>query len=213
MQFMCPLAAGLDLAGVPQGRMRLLVRVQDDREIVEVVLVAVERERVRREHRPQHLERLVEVLLHPVRLEPPQLVFGKADAAAHAHVETALEQMIEGADLFGQADGVVERQQVHQRREPDAGGVLRSSGKEQAHLRDGIQPDHVVLGLVEPFEARLLGGAHDGEAVAIQLVQRLLAHLDLVEHAVSHRPTPPHPARPVPSRPARRRYFSSRPPE
>src|SRR5205823_5132598 len=127
-----------------------------------------------------------EVLPHPIRLESPQLVFGKTDPTADADVETALEEMVERADLLGQADRMMERQQVHERSEPYASRVLSGRREEQSDLRDRIEPDHVVLRFVVSLEAGLVGGSDERQPLSIQLVQRPFGDFDLVEDPVSH---------------------------
>ena len=55
----------------------------------------------------------------------------RADAAAHAHVETAAGELVEDGDLLGEPQRLVHRQHVDERADPHRRGPLGQRGEEQ----------------------------------------------------------------------------------
>ncbi len=113
-------------------------------------------------------------------------MLGRADAAADPDVEAPLEQVVEGADLLGELERVVERKEVDERAETDPCRRLRRRREQEPDLRHRVERDHVVLGLEVVGEARVVEVADQLESIPVELPERLTGDLDLVEDAVAH---------------------------
>jgi hypothetical protein len=67
----------------------------------------------------------------PLRPKPEKRKFKWDGAAADTKIESAPAQLIQHADLFERAQGMIQIQQHHQRSEPQLSGALRYGGQEQ----------------------------------------------------------------------------------
>src|SRR5205807_8580184 len=91
-----------------------------------------------------------------------------------------------GAERLGEAQGMVERQRIHEGSEAKAPGALRSEREE--NRRRGRHPERrrVVLGDVESVEAEPVVGLGELEPVLEELRERLAARIHVIEDAELH---------------------------
>ena len=122
-----------------------------------------------------------------VGLLAPEVGFHHA-AAAHADLQPSVAQVVEHADLFDQAERMVQRQHVDARAEAQASRALGHRGQEHVlRRRQAVDGRRVVLGQVVGVEAGRVEALDLDQPLAIDLVQALPRHrLDVVEHAESH---------------------------
>ena len=166
--------------------MRLLHRLQDERCVVELVVLAAEADAPRSE-RLHH--DLVGLEVHRLRFRGIDAERGdleRGHAAAHPELEPSAAQAVEGADLLGEAQGMVERQRIHQGPEAKAFGALRREREEDR--RRGRHPERrrVVLGDVQSVQADPVVGLGELEPVLEELGERLAARIHVIEDAELH---------------------------
>ena len=77
------------------------------------------------------LSRLAVAVLCLCRRNAEKRKFKWDGAAANTQIESAAAQLIQHADLFESAQGVIKIQQHHQRSESQFSGALRYGGQEQ----------------------------------------------------------------------------------
>src|SRR5262245_57462492 len=113
------------IAHVPERRIGLLQRPQVHRQVLEAVEATRVGQAVVAEALADDGERLdvARVVRLGVRLLAPEIRFHHA-AAAHADLQPAVAQVVEHADLFDQAERMVERQHVDARAEAQAPRAL-----------------------------------------------------------------------------------------
>ena len=143
-------------------------------------------EHVGRESLEDDLERLsVDLLgLQMVQAEVRHLVGD--DPPAHAEVEAAARELVEHADLFDESERVVERQAVHTRAQTDAPGPLGGRGEEDAGHRRQPERRRVVLGQVVGIEAGGVVFLQEAQPALVELVERHLASVEMVEDSEIH---------------------------
>ena len=141
----------------PDGRMGLLVGLGPDRQVVALVMVALEGELFG----GPGLEDDFQVLLEPA----PALGVGRQEgvvmlgegAPSDAEVEPSLADVVQSGDFLGDADGVAQRQQQHAQPDADA---LGASGDGRGHHDGGGQDaegDEVVFGKPDGLGSEALG--------------------------------------------------------
>ena len=107
-------------------------------------------------------------------------------AAADADLEPAVAQMIEDADLLGQPQRRIERQQIDQRPEPHALGRARDRAEIDARHRHEIERRRMVLGDVQAIDAGLVGGGGEFQALVERGGDRAIRALDMIEDSDFH---------------------------
>ncbi len=117
-------------------------------------------------------------------------------AAPDTDFEPPASHVVEHADLFDQAQWVVERQQVDQRAEPEITRALSSGGQKQIGRRRHPERRRVMLSDVVAPDARLLVGLDQPQTLLEELTRRAFAGgaLDVVEDPdidSFHWPVPP----------------------
>jgi len=94
--------------------------------------------------------------------------------------------LVEGADLLGEAQGMVERQRIHERPDAETFGALRREREKDrggGRHREGCR---VVLGDVQGVEAQPVVGLGELEPVLEELGKRLAARIHVIENAELH---------------------------
>ena len=140
---------------------------EHDGHVCELVICAAEREFVSGEHLLDDLEFFLIARRRRARIEPVEAGFDRRDAAADAHLEPAAAEIVEHRDLFGDADRMIERQQIHERAQPQGRRALRHGGEEDARRGRVAERGAVVFGEVIRVEARSLVRFDQREPVAI----------------------------------------------
>jgi acetaldehyde dehydrogenase (acetylating) len=107
-------------------------------------------------------------------------------AAPDAHIEAAVAQVIEDADLLGQPQRRIQRQQIDERPEPHAPGRARNRGKIEARHRHKIERGGMVLGDVQAIDAGLVGGGREGEPLVERGRDRPVRAFDMIEKSDQH---------------------------
>ena len=128
---------------------------------------------------PQHVGEALARLV-PVVSEPG--VLDRHRASAHAELQAPLGELVQDAHVLDDADGIVHRQQLDHRAEPDLLGDLRRRGDEHLLAGGHAQAAAVVLGEVIAGESGFVGGPDQRQAVLEQLARRRARDvLDVVE--------------------------------
>ena len=198
------MAAGGDRASRVPERDRVLDglgRQRDRREVV--VLRALAADLTRREGVADDAEDVDEPLprLGPAAAEP--VVLDRCDTPTDAEVESPVRQVVDHAHVLDDLHRMVQRQQLHHRPEADVLRDLRRGRDEHLLVRRHAEIRPVVLGEVEPGEARFVGLLDQIESISQQLRRRRAGDvLDVIEDAErwpAHR-LPQSPRRPEPRR-------------
>ena len=145
-------------------------------------------EHVARQPLQDDLERLpVDLLgLEMVQVEERHLVGD--DAAPHPEVEAAPREVIEHAHLLDQPERVVERQAVDAGPEADAPGALGGRGEEDAGHGRQAERRGVVLGQVVRVEARRVVLLEQAQPALVELGDRHVPPVEMVEDPEVHVP-------------------------
>ena len=125
-------------------------------------------------------------------VDAERLQFGRGGAFAHAHLDPALRQQVEGRDALGDAGGMVGGELADAVAEADLLGALAGGGEEELRRRRvGVFLEEVMLDLPRVVVAALVGELDLLERVLVerQLVVRTPGprQLQLVENAEFHR--------------------------
>ena len=107
-------------------------------------------------------------------------------AAPNAEFETAAAQLVEHADLFGQADGIVDGQQIDERAEAHPLRPLRDRGEPDARGRREAQRRAMVFADLIDVEAAPVAKLDQLQAVLVLLMRRKAVCVVLVEKAEFH---------------------------
>src|SRR5262249_40260074 len=134
------------------------IRTRPDRGFCEVIERARVAERLALPGFEDDAERLLESRLALGVRDSEHVVGARRAAAADAEVEAALAQMIDGRDVFGDPEGIAERQHLHRRADAHAPGA----GGDEARQRDRRRvhgAGRIEVNLAEPYavESRRLG--------------------------------------------------------
>ena len=176
---------------VPEWRMRHLQRRHGQRHLVKVVEAPFEAQFARPGRRrvqcPHH--HFIRFEIARLRLLGIHTVIAKLVrryTAPDTQLETATAQVIEHADLLGQAQRVIQRQRVHQRPEQNAFGALRHRRMEYRRRRRHAQRRGVVFGGEVDVHADALIRLHQLETVLVEVSERQSAVVEMVEYAELH---------------------------
>ncbi len=110
----------------------------------------------------------------------------RRDAAADADLEPAVAEVVEDADLLGQPQRRIERQQIDERPEPHALGRARDRAEIDARHRHEIERRRVMLGDVQAIDAGLVGGGGEFQALVERGGDRTVRALDVIEDSDFH---------------------------
>ena len=110
------------------------------------------------------------------------------NAAADAELEAAAAQLIDHADLFDQAERMIERQQIDQRPEAQFRRALRQRCEDQRRRGGGAERRRVMFGDVIAVEAGAIVSLGDGQPLGVELAERHARVVDVVEDAEFHAP-------------------------
>src|SRR5258705_10232380 len=108
--------------------MRLLVRTRRHHRILELVEVALVAEGLALPGLADDGEGLAEARLALAVRDAQDVVGARRSAAADAHVEAALAELIDGGRLLRDAQGMAQRQDLHRGAHPDAAGAAGDGG-------------------------------------------------------------------------------------
>ena len=103
------------VAGVPERRIGLLVGRNPEFDVVVVVVLALVVEHAGGEAAGEHVHLLVEHFPADAEIDAELLSLHGRDTAADAQIEAPVAEVVQHADLVVEPDGVVEREQEHQR--------------------------------------------------------------------------------------------------
>jgi hypothetical protein len=112
------------------------------------------------------------------------------DAAADAELEPAAAELVEHADLFEEAQRVMQRQRVDQRPEAQAPRALRHCGEKDAGSRRHAERRRMMLGQVIAADAEPVIGLDQRQPVLVKLAERLGPAVEMVEDADLHHAVP-----------------------
>ena len=122
--------------GHPDRRVRRPVRARGDRGVVEAIVLAGVTEGLALPGLENDLQRLEETLLTLRIRDAERVVRARRATAADAEIESSVAEVIERGDLTGDAQRMVERQQLHGRAHAQAPGLGRDGGGHQERRRE-----------------------------------------------------------------------------
>ena len=169
-------------------RVRLLVRLGHELHVAEPVVLALVREALLGPGLENDLQRLEKErpALRVVDVVP--LVGFQERAAADAEDQTALAEVVDDRRLFGHAQGVGERQDLHRQADPDAPGA-RGDGARADERRGEHRALRPEMRFAEPegVERRIVGHLHQAEPLLKDLrLGRAFARAEHREDAEVH---------------------------
>ena len=171
---------------VPERRMRRLQRPQRHRHVGILIMLAGIAERVVGQRRDHAVVGVDEDVARILRGDLVIAELERRHAAPDADLHAAVAQVIEDADLFGETQRRIERQEIDQRSEPDALGRARDRGEVKPGNRHEIERRRVVLGDMEAVEARVLDRLGEGQALVKRGGDRPVRALDVIEESDLH---------------------------
>ena len=127
------------------------------------VVLSLERERAAREHAPQNLYRLNELLESRAQLLEPDaggLVLGRVPTRAHAGDQPSVRQDVDRRQRLGQQGGRAQLRAEHQRAEPHARGRPRQRAERSQRVEGVVLAAAAVL--LDPQE-EMVGEPHGVE--------------------------------------------------
>jgi hypothetical protein len=166
--------------------MRLLERFYRYRDVLKAEVRPRKIDDVGREGLTHHREHFRE---HRLRLGGVVAVEGRLDRrdpAPHAHLEPAVAELVEHRDLFGEPQRVIERQEIDHRTETEPLRSLREGRQEDTGRRRHPERRRVVLRHVIAVETGLVVGFGDAQSLVVEVAQRDIASVEVVENAKSH---------------------------
>ena len=107
-------------------------------------------------------------------------------AAADAQLEAAAAHLVEHADLFGQAQRMIEAERIDQRAETERGGALGDGGEEQAGRGRHAERRAVMLGHMIGVETRPLVELDEAQALFVLALGVRPRAIEVVEDAEFH---------------------------
>ena len=151
-----------------QRRVRLLHRLRQGVELLDPVVLALERERARLPRAVHDLDLLgedPEARAHVVEREAVGAVLRLEPAGADAELHPPAGDVVGGDDRLGEQRRMPERRRRHQRAEPDPRGDRREAGERRPGVERAapLYAHHgrVVVGAEERLDAGALGGGGD----------------------------------------------------
>ena len=110
--------------------MRHLVGPRRDRRVPDAIELALVAERLARPRPPDDIERLAEAGLALVVAHPVGVVGAHDAAAADAELEAPLADVVDGGDLLGDAQRMVQRQHLDRGADPEAARAGRDGARD-----------------------------------------------------------------------------------
>ena len=163
------LGRALQVAGIPEARIRLLHHVEMNRHVVVVEAFAVVRNAASAERLKHHTEHFVVGVARLARVAAEPLVLHVANTAADARHETTMRELVDHADFLDQPGRMVERQAQHHGAKSDARCASRDGGEEDNRRWRHVERGEVVLGDVVAVEAMFLGALDQPDALIVLL--------------------------------------------
>ena len=171
---------------IPQRRVRLLQGLQLHRDVVILVVLALESQPCVRQPGHEDGQRLVEDGARLSSIDPEVAQLIGRDPAPDAEIQASAREVVQHADFLDEPQGVVEGQQVDERPQTDAPGALRRRGEEQRRGWRHAEGRGVVLGEVIAGEAGGIRGLQELQPLLVELMQGRLAAINPIEQAKSH---------------------------
>src|SRR5436309_16118409 len=167
--------------------MRLLMRARCDRRFAEAIELALVAEGLALPRRENDLQRFEEARLTLLVRDTERVVRARAAAAADPEVEPSLAQMIERRDLAGDAERMVQRQQLHGRPHAQAARAGHDPARhEQGRRQDRTGGVDQHLGQPHDVEPPLLSRVGELEQLLEPLALRAAAPYLLREDSEVH---------------------------
>ena len=179
-----PRGGALRIARVPERRVRLLFGAQRHVEVLELEESPPVREELVRQAAEEHLERLFEAGVGLLRVAAPHLPLGAAGGTpTDADLVAAAAELVDHADLFDEADGVMQRQDRDQGPEAEVCRALGDRGKKDGLVRRDAERRVVMLGHVVAVDSGLVGLLREAKPLGELLRQiDVRTLLDVVEN-------------------------------
>ncbi len=153
------------------GRDRALHRFRGDRHIVELVMLAVMRDRLVARPQPAHdAQPFLENRLIVLEGDVERRVFAPVVPPPGGEIDPPARQQIEGRPLLGDPDRLMQRQHRHRRRQADLLGPRRDMGQHEIGARQDAQRAEMMLADPRRMQPDLLGVQRLVENVGDQLV-------------------------------------------
>ncbi len=133
---------------------------------------------------PEHLVGILEVDAVVADLD-------RRNALADAEQETAAAHLVEHADFLGQPQRMIERQRINQRPEVKLPGALCDGREIDARRRRHAERRRMVLGAMVAVDAGAVVGLHQLEAVFVEIAERLIVPVDVIEDSEFQRHVTP----------------------
>ena len=102
---------------------------------------------------------------------------------ADAQIEPSAGKLVQHAEFFDEPQGIVERQQVDERSEPDSLRALTSSGEEECRRWRHAKRCRVMLGQMIAEEPGCIRRLQELQPVLVELVQGRGATVDPIEQS------------------------------
>src|SRR5579885_3478900 len=165
--------------------MGLLQRPQLHRHVLEMEVLTAERKPLVAESAMQHLECFLEDVACVIERDAMESELERRDSSADADLEPAAAQMVEHANLFDQAQRLIERQQVNQRAEMQPPGMLGGGGKKDVGRRRHPERGRMMLRDMETEDSAAIVILHQLEPLLVERLQmgRAAGPLDMIENA------------------------------
>jgi len=159
----------------PHRRMRLLERLGQDLDVVEVHEAAVEAGALLPPGRQHRLEVLAELRVAVLGRDAEDLVLARIEAAPCAPVHAPAREHVEQRHLLGDAQRVSERGQGHRGADAQAPRARRHVRPHQVHVRADAVAGEVVLREPDRVEARALHDVDPRQRALVHARERHLA--------------------------------------
>ena len=171
---------------MPQRRMRLLHGGDFERHLVEGEVLALVVEVAGHEALQHDRQHLVEALGRGLGIDAEEGGLVGRGAAADAQLQPAAAHLVEHADLFGQAQRMIEAERIDQRTEAERGGALGDGGEEEAGRGRDAERRAVMFGHVIGVEARPFVELDQAQALFVLALGVRPRAIEVVEDAEFH---------------------------
>src|SRR5262249_50343584 len=163
---------------------------QDDRQVVNLVMLAFERQLVAGEALQDELEGLVINLSGLREVEAVSACLERRHAAPDPELEPPAAHLIEHADFLDQAQRMIERQEIDEGAEAQRLGALRHGREEQPGRGGAAERRRMMLGEGMAFDPARAMGFDQPEPIGVELHERPARIVHVVEHTEFHAAPP-----------------------
>jgi hypothetical protein len=115
---------------------------------------------------------------------------GEMPRPTPTELETPARELVEHGDLFGEDQRIVEGERVGKRSQSDLLRSLRRGADKDAGKRRHADRVPVMLGEVIAIDSRGIGGFDQLQPLLIELCQRRVAAVEMIEDSDFHGPSP-----------------------